>query len=257
MSLEINQDNKADNIIAYVCSDDNNKRVNNLCIHEDGNIGSTDIELNDGFKFGLAPRPVKEKERSVLFVAGESGAGKSFFVREYAKRYHSMFPKNQIYLISYLDRDETLDAYKPIIRLNCFTPEFLHDCPDLDLEVEFTDSLVLFDDIDCISDIKQKIIIYGLLNKMLRIGRHFNTSVAFIGHELFAEHSLKIILNESHSITWFPRALNYKKLKYLLEDYFGLSKDQIIKIRAIKDRSITYIKGMDKIILSEKQAFIM
>ena len=92
---------------------------------------------------------------------------------------------------------------------------------------------------------------------MLRIGRHFNTSVAYLGHELYASHELKSILNESHSITWFPRFLNHKKLKYLTEVYFGLDKQQIAKILALRDRSTTYIKGADKVILTSSECFIL
>ena len=92
---------------------------------------------------------------------------------------------------------------------------------------------------------------------MLRIGRHFNTSVAYVGHELYASHELKSILNESHSITWFGKFLNFKKLNYLLKEYFGLSKDQIAKILALKDRSTTYIKGMNKVVLTPTECFIL
>jgi hypothetical protein len=116
---------------------------------------------------------------------------------------------------------------------------------------------VIFDDIDSIVNKKTKEKIYGLLNKMLRTGRHFGTSVAYAGHELYASPELKSILNESMTITFFPRFLSYKKLKYLLEVYFGLSKEQIERIRAIRDRSVTYIKGSDKIILSDTQCFIL
>lgn len=175
--------------------------------------GEDSIQLEDGYKFCLAPRPVKEKERTTLFVAGESGAGKSWFVREYAKHYKTIFPKNPIYLISYLDRDETLDANKEIIRLDAFQSEYLDECMDMDVEAEFGNALVIFDDIDSIVNKKTKDKIYGLLNKMLRIGRHFGISVAYVGHELYSSHELKQILNESMTITFFPKFLNYKKLK--------------------------------------------
>lgn len=168
-----------------------------------------------------------------------------------------MFPKNPIYLISYLDKDATLDAYKEIIRIDAFNHGFLDECMELDLEVEFSDSFVIFDDIDSVTSKKMKEKIYGLLNKMLRIGRHYNISVAYLGHELYHSNELKSILNESMTITFFPKFLNFKKLKYLLEVYLGLSKEQIKRIRSIKDRSVTFIKGSDKIILSDTQCFIL
>ncbi len=48
-----------------------------------------------------------------------------------------MFPHNQIYLISYLDHDDTIDEFKKIISINAFTEEFLDECLDFDLETEF------------------------------------------------------------------------------------------------------------------------
>jgi hypothetical protein len=251
MSLKLNEDCNNFAIIK------NGKEKIGSISYADDKTGLEDVELEDKYRFQLTPRPVKEKERQCLFVAGESGAGKSYFIREYAELYAKMFPKNNIYLISYLDKDETLDAFKKIIRINAFNPEFLDECMDLDMETEFSDSLVIFDDIDCVVNKKTKEKIYGLLNKMLRIGRHFQISVAYLGHELYNSNDLKSILNESQTITIFPKFLNFKKLKYLFETYFGLSKEQIQKIRSLKDRSVTYIKGADKIILSDTKCFIL
>jgi len=251
MSLILNSEE--DNF-AFV-TNSKGKRVGEIsCVDKEGD---DTVELEDGFKFVLAPRPVKELERMTLFVAGESGAGKSWFIREYAKRYKAMFPKNPIYLLSYLDKDETLDAYKEIIRINAFRQDFLDECMDWKLEDEFPNSFVIFDDIDAIVNKKTKEKIYGLLNKMLRIGRHCGLSVAYVGHELYHSNDLKSILNESQTITFFPRYLNFKKMKYLLEVYFGLSKEQISRIRKIKDRSVTYIKGSNKVILSDTQCFVL
>lgn len=252
MSLIINS---KENQFAYVENAQGKKEGS--VSYSESKEGEDTIELEDGYKFCIAPRPIKEKERMTLFVAGESGSGKSYFIREYAKRYKAMFPKNQIYLISYLDKDTTIDAYKEIIRLHAFQEEFLDSCMDMNVEVEFGNSLVIFDDVDCIVNKKTKEKIYGLLNKMLRIGRHFGISVAYLGHELYASPELKQILNESMTITFFPKFLNHKKLQYLTEKYFGLSKEQIVKIRELRDRSVTYIKGADKIILSDTKCFIL
>lgn len=252
-----NKKSEHPNILSYIVDEDN--KITGTVSYEDiqNNYGADSIELEDGFKFQLAPRPVKEKERSVLFNAGESGAGKSYNIRDYAKFYHQMFPKNPIYLISYLEYDETLDEYDQITRIHAFTAAFLDECMKLDLE-EFRDSFIIFDDIDSVHNVHVKKKIYGFLAKLLRLGRHQNISVAYLGHELYGSHELKNILNESHSITWFPKFLNFKKVKYLTESYFGLSKEQIERIKNISNsRYITYIKGSDKIILTEKEMFIL
>jgi tRNA A37 threonylcarbamoyladenosine biosynthesis protein TsaE len=248
----------AKNTFAFVKNDDR-KTVGSISLDETvtGMRGQI-IEIESNFKFQLAPRPVKEKERSVLFVAGESGAGKSYFTRDYAKEYHAMFPKNPIYLISNLDYDETLDEYDQIQRIDAFTVKFLDDCMKLDLKEYFENSFIIFDDIDSIFNKHIKAKIYGFLAKLLKIGRHYNISVAYVGHELYASPELKVTLNESHTITWFPKFLNAKKSNYLLKEYFGLSKQQITTIQSINNtRSITYIKGGDKVILTEREAFIL
>lgn len=116
---------------------------------------------------------------------------------------------------------------------------------------------MIFDDIDSVVNKKTKEKIFGLLNKMLRLGRHHNITVLYLGHEIYASPELQHILNESMTVTFFQKRLNYKKLKYLLEEYFGLSKSQIQQIRGIKDRSTTFIKGDDNIILSQSQCFIL
>jgi hypothetical protein len=160
-------------------------------------------------------------------------------------------------LISYLDQDETLDAFKKIIRLDISNPEFLDSVMDFDLE-EFSKSFIIFDDIDSIHNKKVKNILYGFLNKLLRLGRHYSISVAYLGHELYSSHDLKLILNESMYITWFPKYLNYKKVRYLCQEYFGLNKSDLEKIGNIKNtRSITYVKGYPKLIITDNQVFIL
>ncbi len=247
------------NIISYI-KNSKNKTVSSVSyenVKDANGVGYSHIDLDDDFKFQLAPRPLNEIERSVLFVAGESGAGKSYYVREYAKEYNKMFSKNPIYLISYLEKDETLDDYKKIIRINAFNPEFLEECMDIKLE-EFSNSMIIFDDIDSITQKNVKAKIYGFLNKMLRLGRHENITVCCCMHELYASPDIKQILNEAHIITFFPKFLNFKKMNYLLEVYFGLSKNNIQKIKDIEDsRFISYMKGHDKIILTENQVYIL
>lgn len=251
MSLLINSN---ENQIAFI-TNRRGQREGTLSFTESQD-GIDSMELEDGFTFQLVPRPVKEQERMTLFVAGEAGAGKSHFTREYAKKYHKMFPDNPIYLISYKDEDPTLDAYEEIIRLPALTPEFLGTCLDINFD-EFRDTFFIFDDIDSIVNKKTKETIYGLLNKMLRLGRTYHISVAYIGHALYGSNEIKQVLFEAQSITIFPRYLTYQKLRYLLDKYLGFSKNQIEQIRKIKDRSVTLVKGADKIILADTQCFVM
>lgn len=245
--LKINENQN--DIIAYIC--DKKNKIQSVINYKCDN-GLDNITIKDDYHFQIAPIPISETERITMFVAGESGSGKSYFIREYAKFYHKIFPNNPIYLISNLDSDETIDEYKKIIRLNaCNNPEFLSEISKIDIN-EWTNSFIIFDDIDSITNKNKKEIIYGFLNKCLRIGRHNNISVAYLGHELYGL-DVKHVLNECKYITFFPKYLNHKRMKYLLETYFGMSKNQIqlIKEIGLNTRPITYVKGYPKYIIAD------
>ena len=243
-----------DNTVCYIKTKGGNSKVEaHVSVDNSDSNGVKGFELNDEYYYQLVPR--KGKERDVLFVSGESGSGKSYFCKNYILEYKKLFPKNPLYLISYLDDDETLDSIPGLQRLEVFTPEFMSEIDDISID-EFKDALVIFDDVDSIPEKKTKIKLYGLLNKFLRLGRHSNTTILFAGHEVMAGNETKTILNESSHIVYFPITIGDGKLERLLKVYLGLGKDQIQRIRDIKDsRSICIIKGYPKVIVSEHKMF--
>lgn len=206
------------------------------------------LGAEDG-KFQIIPNP--EIERQILYVTGPSGSGKSYFTRAYVEEFQKFFPKRPIILFSSITDDSSIDAIKGLKRVQ-LTPEFL----DEEFEIEdFRDCLAVFDDTDCISDKKMKLKINGILNKILETGRHTNTYCIFTSHLPTAGNDTKRILNESHSITFFPQALGGRSLKYLLESYLGLDNKQIQKVKKLKSRWVTITKSYPKVIVSEKEIF--
>ena len=134
------------------------------------------------------------------------------------------------------------------------TPEFLKE----DWEIEdFRDSLVIFDDTDCITDKKTRLKVNGILNMILETGRHTNTYCIYTSHLACAGNDTKRILNEAHSITFFPATAGGRTLKYLLESYMGLDKEQIQKVKHLGSRWVTVCKSYPKCILSEKEIFLI
>ena len=214
--------------------------------------GFESLELVDSFHFQIVPD--LNKERDVLFIASQSGAGKSFYCKEYLKEYVKLKPKNKIYLFSYLDKDETIDEVKKLQRINIYDKEFMNE----EIEPnEFKDSAIILDDIEMISDKKLKNKIMDFFNKLLMVGRHYNCTTIWVAHEVANGHSTKIILNECNSLTIFPRVIGNKKLKYVLESYFGLDKEQVNKIKSLDSRAVTIKKSYPKIVISEKNIFII
>lgn len=208
------------------------------------------LRLEEGQgQFQIIPNP--EQERQILYVTGASGSGKSYFTRMYCQEFQRIFPKRPVILISSVTDDSSIDAIKGLKRLR-LTPEFLEEEFEIN---DFRDSLVIFDDTDCITDKKTKLKVNGLLNLILETGRHTNTYCIYTSHLPTSGNDTKRILNECHSITFFPKSLGGRSLKYLLENYLGLDRDQIKKIKKLKSRWVSVLKTYPEVIVSEREIY--
>jgi hypothetical protein len=210
-----------------------------------------DIKAKYNQKFQQIPNV--NKKRDILFIAGQSGSGKSYYISQYLIYYKKFYPKNDIYLFSYLKEDETLDKTKGIKRIDIDNPDFL----DMEIETDdFENSMVIFDDCECISNKKTLKKVNEISNKLLITGRHNNVSICFVSHQVTNGQFTKTILNESSSITIFPSTLGNRNLKYLLSEYLGFDKKEIEKIKKSDSRWTTIIKSFPKVILTENECYI-
>lgn len=205
---------------------------------------------NDG-EFQPIPNP--ESERQILYITGASGSGKSYYTKQYCMEYRRLFPKNPIYLFSSINEDSSIDEIKGLQRVR-LSPELLED--EL-TSADFKDSMVIFDDTDCLTDKKMKLKVNGILNSILETGRHTNTYCIYTSHLPCAGNDTKRILNEAHAITFFPHSLGGRSLKYLLESYLGLDKAQIKKIKGLKSRWVSVMKTYPQVIISQKEAYLV
>ena len=209
-----------------------------------------EFKLKNTDKFQPIPNP--KTERQILYITGASGSGKSFYTQLYGNEYKKMYPKRDVYLFSSLDDDSSIDKIKGIRRVNIKTPDFLTD--NITAE-DFKESLVIFDDTDCLTNKPIKNKVNSILNSILETGRHFNVSCVFTSHLPCAGNDTKRILNESHSITFFPHSLGGRSLKYLLESYLGLDKQQIKRIKKLDSRWVSVVKSYPQIVISEKETY--
>jgi len=197
--------------------------------------------------------PNKKTERQILYVTGASGSGKSYYTMKYCLEYKKMFPKNSIYLFSSIDEDSSIDKVKGMKRVR-----LSNDLLTADLSIkDFEDSMVIFDDTDVIRNKAMRLKVNSILNMILETGRHTNTSCILTYHMATNGLETKRILNEAHSVTFFPHSLGGRSLKYLLENYFGLDKDQIKKMKKLPSRWVTIKKTFPMVCLSEKDAFVL
>jgi hypothetical protein len=208
----------------------------------------TNIHIPDEGKFQQIPDP--ETERQIIYVFGPSGSGKSFYSKQYIKQWRKQKNKNEVYLFSSLDDDESLDDIKPKrIKID----EKLVNQP---IETEmFKDSMVIFDDIDVIKDKNIKEAVYDILNGILEIGRHFNIDCILTNHLPSNGKDTRRILNECHSITYFPNAGAGRQVRYFLENYAGLDLKEMKRIKKMKTRWATIFKMYPMCVMTEKDIF--
>jgi len=245
----LNFENEGDKIA--IIQGTKGKNIPILCIGNGARQEYKEIKLKEGETFQHVPNV--NKERDILYITGQSGSGKSYYTAQYCLQYKALYPKRHIYLFSALSEDKgSLDLVKGLKKVK-LDDDFIND-DDITID-ELKDSLVIFDDVDNLKKgLKNKI--WTLMNSILQTGRHTNTSAIITYHLPTNSHETKLILNECHSITFFPATMGGAKLKYLLDAYLGMDKKEIQKVKKLKSRWITVFKTYPKVILSQGDAFI-
>ena len=175
-----------------------------------------------------------------------------FHHKLYVKQYKKQFPKRNIFVISSIEEDKSIDSLKPK-RINVMHPEFMSE--EFSVQ-DFKDSLVIADDVD-VFPIRIKKKVMTIVNSILQIGRHFNVSLCFTTHSPTNGAETKILLSEAHIITVFAKTTGSRALKYLLDNYLGMDKKQIEKLKKMKSRAVSVIRGYPQVVLGEKEAFLM
>jgi len=196
--------------------------------------------------------PDKNTERQILYITGASGSGKSTYIANYCKQYKRIFPKNEIYVFSALGEDESLDVIKPNrVKID---ERMMSDPLSVD---DFVDSMVIFDDIDVISDKKLRESVYQLLNSLLETGRHTRSSICISNHLATNGKDTRRVLNEAHSVIYFPHSGAAKQLKYLLMEYLGMDKSSMSKIKKMKTRWCCIFKNYPTIAMTERSMWLL
>ena len=191
------------------------------------------------------------KERSILYITGPSGSGKSTYTRKYLEQYRKKYKQHPIYLFSSLPSDESLDKIKP---KRFKIDDSLHTDP---IKVqELSESVCIFDDIDVISDKKVREAVYNILNQILEIGRHYKITCIVTNHLPTNGRETRRILNEAHTVTYFPHSAG-GKIKYLLEEYVGLDRKQMAHIKRQRSRWCTVFKNYPMAYLLEHEVALL
>lgn len=213
--------------------------------------GNNTIELPDDRHFEIIPSSDKDK-RDVFYVCGASGSGKSYIARGLAEKYRKLFPEREVYLVSKLNEDTTIDEMKggKPKRLNVDT--LVSDYPELE---EFRDCMIIFDDIDCFTG-KHLKAVHQLIDDLAITGRHTNTSVLFLTHYITNYKATRLILNETTHFVVYPQSTSFHGLKYLLSTHIGMSRDDIHSLKKM-GRWVCLHKNFPQYLISAHEAKIL
>jgi hypothetical protein len=218
-----------------------NKRI--LYVSE--RAGKERITLPPHVQFSILP-PTDKEVREVISVAGAAGAGKSFICKEYARRYKKMWPKRDVFVVSALQEDKTLDELTFLQRILVDT---LVEKPLENAIGAFEDSLVIFDDIEALVG-EERQAVSELLDALLTLGRHSRTSVIVASHLPARGKETRLLLSESHRFVVMPHALGFNTLRYLCTTHLGLSPQQISDLRSVPSRWVCLSKSFPQYQLS-------
>jgi hypothetical protein len=187
------------------------------------------IRLPPDSQFQILPSPKKDK-REIYYVAGASGSGKSYQARGLAERYKKLFPDREIYLISKLNEDETLDTMKTgkpkRIRVDSLATD-----PIKDISI-FANSMVIFDDYDTFPAPMDKIVLQ-LIDDIATMGRHHTITMCCLSHYLTNYKRTRLLLNEATHFIVYPQATSAHALKQLLGNHLGMEPDEVKKLRSM------------------------
>lgn len=196
----------------------------------------------------------KGNERVCHLVNGISGAGKSRYVANFLlPQYMHYDPQGAIFLICPKKTDVAFDS-KPELNIKrieiddhnfvnegsrLLPEDFVKQCDDNGVDIDDAKSaMIIFDDIEGISNKKHKDGVFTLMNAVLNNGRSKNIHCVGIVHNLMSK-DFQTLRNESHFLTFFPHSINHKMMEKFLYEGMGYYKDTRNKIYSIKADHLT------------------
>ncbi|MDR3550739.1 MAG: ATP-binding protein [Candidatus Babeliales bacterium] len=191
------------------------------------------------------------KRLNVFFISGSCGAGKSTMALKIANDYKKANKKNDVYVISRLEEDSTLDQAKYIIKLDCDT--FLDEKPTFDL---FKNCLIIFDDFESYQTTNKHIYeaIIGLQNELLTMGRHNGISMIVINHLISNYKSTRLLFAEATHFILYPASCSNHSMQYLLGKYGGLDLKQIKTLKKEHSHFICLYRHHPNFLISDHKA---
>jgi hypothetical protein len=206
------------------------------------------VKLHEG-SFQVLPHK-KKMERN--YVAGKSGSGKSYWTAKWVKEWLNMDPNRKVKLFSRKPKDEAFDKIAQLTRISL-------DDDLLDNMIEpkdLKDTLVIFDDISTIRDKDIRTEVENIRSDILETGRSDCIPVISTNHLLYDKAKTNMLLNESTSLTVFPRQVSAPKLRYFLTNYGDLNPKQVKFLKTVPSRWLSVYTDYPMYVIHDKGCYM-
>jgi hypothetical protein len=260
MSLNLNEGkiianlyNSKDKILEKIYYDDDendeipeHKKLKQLRVNDTSNYFFPDIT---DFK------ETEQTER--VYVSGESGVGKSTFMKQYVLKFIQKFPKSPILLFSSKLEDKQLDTIKKINRVNIDDDIFNNPYTLNEISGGGSPTLCIFDDVE---DFKTKKItqeIARLRDEILRNGRSYGIYALYCNHNPCDYKNTRNQFFEANKIVIFPKRSGQGTYNYLMDKKLLLNKETIDKVNNLKSNFVCINKQFPKSIISDKYILLL
>lgn len=244
--------------IAFVESSDS-EPVGILKISEEDG-GEKMIELPKSMVFSVTPE-TRPQMVDNFFIVGGQGSGKSYWAGNYCRHFMNAFNPDPEYITVISSDDYPDNAYNFPHRHIKIDDEMVKTPITLD---ELTNpnkdsrSLVIFDDIEGISNAKKQRAVDALTEAVLTMGRKRHIHVLFISHRSANGKMTKNILNELTGVVWFPKlGGGNRNLTYMLTKHLGVPEGMREALKSDSwGRWVCLITKVPQVLVSEKRTAI-
>ena len=186
-----------------------------------------------------------------ILISGASLSGKSYFASMLIRRYKKQYKDNDVIVFSKLDDDPVLDKYKPT-RIE-LSEDLIEDPIELE---ELHDSLVIFDDIDSLTNKDVRKAVHNLRDRIFATGRHENIACITTSQILLKGKESQQSLENANLVVLFPIA-SRGQVHAFLKDKMHFEKEIIQKICKLRTRWVMIHKACPYFVLYETGFFFI